>query len=174
MPYLLDSNVFIEAKNRYYGLDFCPAFWEWLLRANATGTVLSIEKVGDELEAGEDELADWAEGRGPEFFLKPTAEMAKSLVVVSEWAQGQEYEAVAVSRFLEGADYYLVAHAHAHGHTVVTHELHSASLKRIKIPDACLGVGVKSMNTFEMLRHERARFVLEGGGPAAEAPGDRD
>jgi hypothetical protein len=65
MPYLLDSNVFIEAKNRYYGLDFCPAFWEWLLHENAAGTVLSIEKVGDELEAGEDELADWAEARGP-------------------------------------------------------------------------------------------------------------
>jgi len=25
MAYLLDANVFIEAKNRYYGLDFCPA-----------------------------------------------------------------------------------------------------------------------------------------------------
>ena len=81
--------------------------------------------------------------------------MAKSLVVVSEWAQTQEYEPVAVSRFLEGADYYLVAHAHAHGHAVVTHERHSTSRKMIKIPDACLGVGVKSMNTFEMLRHER-------------------
>jgi len=90
-------------------LDFCHAFWDWLLRENATNTVLSIEKVGDELEAGEDDLAAWAEARGPEFFLKPTAAMAKSLVVVSEWAQNQEYEAVAVSRFLEGADYYLVA-----------------------------------------------------------------
>jgi hypothetical protein len=97
--------------------------------------------------------------------------MAKSLVVVSEWAQDQDYEAVAVSRFLEGADYYLVAHAHAHGHTVVTHELHSASLKRIKIPDACLGVDVKSMNTFEMLRHERARFVLGANESPAGKPG---
>ena len=26
--YLLDANVFIEAKNRYYGFDFCPAFWD--------------------------------------------------------------------------------------------------------------------------------------------------
>lgn len=27
MTYLLDSNVFIQAKNLHYGFDFCPAFW---------------------------------------------------------------------------------------------------------------------------------------------------
>ena len=30
MAYLLDANVFIEAKRRHYGFDFCPAFWDWL------------------------------------------------------------------------------------------------------------------------------------------------
>jgi hypothetical protein len=30
MAYLLDTNVFIEAKNRHYGFDFCPAFWDWI------------------------------------------------------------------------------------------------------------------------------------------------
>ena len=25
--YLLDANVFIQAKNLHYGFDFCPAFW---------------------------------------------------------------------------------------------------------------------------------------------------
>ena len=34
MAYILDANVFIEAKNRRYGLDFCPAFWEWLIEGN--------------------------------------------------------------------------------------------------------------------------------------------
>ena len=26
--YLLDANVFIQAKNLHYGFDFCPAFWD--------------------------------------------------------------------------------------------------------------------------------------------------
>jgi len=52
MSYLLDANVFIQAKNLHYGLDFCPAFWDWLIARNATGDVLSIERVGDEIEAG--------------------------------------------------------------------------------------------------------------------------
>jgi hypothetical protein len=46
MAYLLDANVFIQAKNLRYGLDFCPAFWDWLAAKNAAGHVGSIEKVG--------------------------------------------------------------------------------------------------------------------------------
>ena len=69
MAYLLDSNVFIEGKNRYYGLDFCPAFWDWLRAENAAGHVFSIEKVGDELAAGGDELSAWAAARDASFFL---------------------------------------------------------------------------------------------------------
>ena len=47
--YLLDANVFIEAKNRYYGLDFCPAFWDWLVMKNRAGKVASVKKVADEI-----------------------------------------------------------------------------------------------------------------------------
>ena len=55
MAYLLDANVFIQAKNLHYGLDFCPAFWDWLIANNASGQVFSIEKVEDEIAAGGDE-----------------------------------------------------------------------------------------------------------------------
>lgn len=65
-----------------------------------------------------------------------------------------------MNTFLQVADYYLVAHALAHGHTVVTHEIASPSPKKIKIPNACIGLGIKVMTPYEMLRHERARFVL--------------
>ncbi len=58
------------------------------------------------------------------------------------------------------ADYYLVAHAKAGGHIVVTHEVPSASTRKIKIPDACIGLRIKCMTPYEMLRHERARFIL--------------
>ena len=160
MPYLLDANVFIQAKNLHYGLDFCPAFWDWLIERNAIGDVLSIERVGDEIEAIEDELATWAASRGTGFFMKPDAMVLPALGTVSAWANGQRYDPAAVSTFLQVADYYLVAHGLAHGHTVVTHEIASTSTKKIKIPDACIGLGIKCMTPFEMLRRERARFVL--------------
>jgi len=160
MKYLLDSDVFIQAKNLHYGLDFCPAFWDWLVASNTSGLVFSIEKVGDEIEAVADELADWSAARGDSFFLKPDSAILPALATVSSWAAGQNYESAAVSTFLQKADFYLVAHALAHGHVVVTHEVAAASTKKIKIPNACIGLGVKPMSPFEMLRHERARFVL--------------
>jgi hypothetical protein len=160
MAYLLDSNVFIQAKNLHYGFDFCPAFWEWLLSENSAGKVLSIEKVGDELQSGADELATWAEQRGAGFFLPPDAGMLVSLTSVSTWVGTQKYESAAVNTFLQVADYYLVAHALAHGHVVVTHEVPARSVRKVKIPDVCIGLSIKCVTPFEMLRNERARFVL--------------
>ena len=160
MAYLLDANVFIQAKNLHYGLDFCPAFWDWLIERNAAGVAFSIEKVGDEIEAGRDELSAWASTRGVGFFLKPDAPLLGALASVSAWTTSQSYDQAAVNTFLQVADYYLVAHALAHGHIVVTHELPSLSVKKIKIPNVCIGLGVKCMTPYEMLRVQHARFVL--------------
>lgn len=160
MAYLLDANVFIQAKNLHYGMDFCPAFWDWLIASNASGQVFSIERVGDELQAGADELSTWAEQRGDGFFLKPDAAILPSLGNVSTWATSQGYEPAAVGTFLQVADYYLVAHALAHSHVVVTHEIASPSLRRIKIPNACIGVGLSCVTPYEMLRRQKANFIL--------------
>jgi hypothetical protein len=43
---------------------------------------------------------------------------------------------------------------------VVTHEIPAASTKKIKIPNACIGLGIKFMTPYQMLRTKRARFVL--------------
>jgi Domain of unknown function (DUF4411) len=160
MTYLLDSNVFIEAKNRYYGFDFCPAFWDWIERAHVGGEVFSIESVRIELMGGSDELSEWARQRAASFFQSPDATTVPSLQATSTWANSAGYEPAAVATFLQDADYYLVAQAHASGQTLVTHEVVSNSLKRIKILDACLALGVRYMTPFEMLRVEQAKFVI--------------
>lgn len=160
MSYLLDANVFIQAKNLHYGFDFCPAFWEWLIAKNGAGQVHSIEKVGDELQAGSDDLATWAKERGERFFLKPDPRLVEAFGPLSAWATTQSFDDAAVYTFLRVADYYLIAHALAHGSVVVTHEVPSDSKKKIKIPNACIGVGIKCVTPYEMLRSERARFVL--------------
>jgi len=160
MAYLLDANIFIQAKNLHYSFDFCPAFWDWLDAGNNKGSVFSIEKVRDELIGGDDELAEWAKARGPKFFLPPDSAIVPSLSTVSTWAGDGGYDSAAVSTFLQVADYYLVAHALAHQFVVVTHEIASNTVKKIKIPNACINLSVKCMNPYEMLRTERARFVL--------------
>ena len=159
--YLLDANVFIQAKNLHYGFDFCPAFWDWLDRENRQGKVLSIEKVKDEIEAGADELSDWVRSRSQSFFLRDDQHVLKSLASVARWVNQQSYEPAAISTFFQVADYYyLVAHALTKSFVVVTHEVAANSTKRIKIPNVCMGLNLKFMTPYTMLRHERARFLL--------------
>jgi hypothetical protein len=164
--YLLDANVFIQAKNLHYGFDFCPAFWDWLLARNTADQVASIDKVGDELQAWADDLSDWATARGPAFFLPPDDPVLPALARVSAWAMGQTYEPAAIAIFLQVADYWLVAHALAHNCVVVTHEVPADTVRKIKIPNACIGLGVDCISPYKMLRRERARFIL---GPTPRA-----
>ncbi len=160
MPYLLDANVFIQAKNLHYGLDFCPAFWNWLVIENSAGRVFSVEKVGNELQAGTDDLAIWATARGPEFFLTPDGGTLTALNIVSRWVTGQQYHQAAVNTFLQVADYYVVSQALALGFSVVTHEKPENSIQKVKIPNPCIALGIRCYSPFEMLRIEKARFVL--------------
>lgn len=166
IDYLIDANVFIQAKNLHYGFDFCPAFWDWLVEQNRAGRVASIEKVEDELQAGDDELAEWAAVRGSGFFLKPDDAVLPALRTVSDWASDHGYQPAAVNTFLQDADYWLIAHALAHDCAVVTHEVPADTTSKIKIPNACIGLRLRCMNPYEMLRRERARFVL---GSSSEA-----
>ena len=158
--YLLDSNVFIQAKNLHYGFDFVPGFWDWLIRENQRGDVASVEKVADELRAGGDELSEWAEAQGESFFLTPDSTVIPALNQVSDWAGAQSYDPAAVSTFLQIADYWLIAHALGHSCVVVTHEVPANTIQKIKIPNACIGLGLRCISPYQMLREKGARFVL--------------
>jgi hypothetical protein len=158
--YLLDANVFIQAKNLHYGLDFCPAFWEWLIESNRAKKVFSIDKVADEIAAGADELADWMRNNAGDMFLMTDVGVASQLGKVSAWTMEQNYEPTAINTFFQVADFFLIGHALAGGFVVVTHEVYANSPKRVKIPNVCIGLNLRFMTPYEMLRREQARFVL--------------
>lgn len=160
MAYLIDTSVFIHAKKLYYGFDFCPAFWDWIVEKNAAQVVFSIERVRDEIAAGTDDLSTWAAQRGASFFLAPDARVMPALRALSDWAGAGKYDAAAINTFLAVADSYLVAQASALGVAVVTNEVVKNSRKTIQIPEACAALNVNCITPFEMLRRERARFVL--------------
>lgn len=160
--YLLDANVFIEAKNRHYGFDFCPAFWDWLVAQNQAGKVASVEKVADELRVGKDDLAGWVVAQGNAFFLNPDDAVVTALGTVSDWANdpNNDYQQSAINVFLSTADSWLIAHALAQRRTVVTHEVFAKTIAKIKIPNVCRGLGLDCINPYKMLRREQARFIL--------------
>jgi hypothetical protein len=162
VTYVLDANVFIEAKKRYYGFDICPGFWTYLEREMTAGNVRSIDAIKAELVGLGDDLSTWATNH-PTFFDPPGTAFAASMARVSTWVTGPglAYTQAAITEFLSTADSVLVAHALAENQILVTEERsHPRSQGRVMIPDACNAVGVTPMTTFAFLRAENVRFRL--------------
>lgn len=159
--YLVDSNVLIDAKNRYYAFDIAPGFWAWLEVAHAAGEVGSIEAVHKELVDGNDELAEWAKANRS-FFQPINQDTTSHFPALTAWAVTRPYTQAALADFTgNNADYQLVAHARAHKHILVTHEQSNLdSRRRVMIPDACAAIGVTWLGPFEMMRRTGATLEL--------------
>lgn len=166
--YLVDSDVLITAKNRYYAFDICPGFWEFLLHQNREGRVFSVDRVRNELLAGTktEDLVKWVRNDVPEeFFLAvDTDEVARVYMDIMMWVQRHpNYLDHAKAKFATGADGWLVAYAQTHGAIVVTNEQPApASKKDVKLPDVCQEFTVPWENTFAMLRALKAQFDWAG------------
>lgn len=163
MNYLLDTNTFIEAKNRYYDMTVCPGYWDWLDQVFAADEVASVESVGDELLAGNDELEVWTADRKALFLPVSDPDTQTAFAEIAAYAAGlaTDMKPGALEEFLGGADPWLIAKARVESAIVVTHEqfnLHTR--KKILIPNVCKQFDVGWMDTFELLRKMEARFVL--------------
>lgn len=163
MHYLLDSNVFIEAKNRYYGYDFCPGFWDWLDQAQQAGDVATITSIYDELAGKGDELSEWVEARNDDnWFIDVSDEPTQmAFADIAAYVTASNYTAPAKGDFLGGADPWLIAKARVIDATIITHETFDPNAKRkVFIPNVCKQFGVSYMDTFTLLRNFSASFVL--------------
>jgi hypothetical protein len=159
MAYLLDSDVFIDAKNHYYRFNVCPGFWGWLDHAYKKGVWMSVKKVRDELLEREDRLSLWCKTRSKMFVDTNEAQTFESMKLLTTWV-AENYTDAAQAKFLGGADFYLIAFAHAHKHTVVTTEVAAYGVQ-VKIPNACKAMDVGVVSPFEMLTVEKAKFTFK-------------
>ncbi len=159
---LMDANVFIEAKNRYYGFDLVPAFWQWLEDQATAGTIASTDLVYKELLDGKDELAEWAKDHKEALFRvsSNSKQVALHVDALVLWSRKEGYSEAAIDDFLARADPFLIGAAAETGSVVVTMEVPAGnSRKKVKIPDACDHLNVPHEDTFQMMRNLRARFA---------------
>lgn len=160
MAYLLDSDVFIQASNLHYQFAFCSAFWDWLDREHAAGTILSIDRVLTEIREGQyGELKPWAEARSSWFVKSADVKTHECLTRLGLWIS-KNYDEAGYQKFLAGADFVLVGYALAHNHVLVTQETTRGGKTKTKLPNACDAMGVKCINTWELLKAESPNFVL--------------
>ena len=167
-PYLLDSDVFIAAKNSYYAFAICPGFWDSLIHHHGAGDVCSIDRVRGELLAGRktEDLVQWVKKQLPPAFFVDTDEEA----VTHAYGQGMlwvqrntQYFDQAKAKFATEADGWLVAHAMVHGVTVITNEQpRPQSRNRILLPDVCTQFSVVFKDTFAMLHDLAVRYEWRG------------
>lgn len=158
--FLLDTNVFIEACNRYYSQDICPGFWECLEYYCREGKLISIDRVCDEiLHSGT--LAEWADQAPDKLFAtsseQPVTGAYKEII---GWVQGSSrFLPAAKAKFAREADGWVATYAKVHDAVVVSHEAFSLDVKRkVPLPNVCRQFGIEYKDTFEMLRELEAAF----------------
>lgn len=164
--FILDSNIFIEAKNNTYPFDIFPGFWEWLDQEKNKEHLVSTKSVYNKLTKGDDELSAWIKERKDSgWFLTEDDEITqKNYQKVAIWATNpeNEFRERAYEEFLSVADSWLVAKAITENATIVTHErFQPGSKKRILIPNACKEFNVPYLNTLQLFRSIGATFSLK-------------
>lgn len=163
MIYLLDSNAYLEAKQRYYRFNICPGFWHWLTRQSDAEKLLSVEPVLDELKYYGDELSTWARDHADFFAPVDDENTQKCFAEVAELIESDDtFQARHKASFLDAADPWLIAKAQTLGATLVTHEqLAAPNSTKVKIPNICREFDVPYCDTFDLLESSDALFVLE-------------
>lgn len=168
MLYLLDANVLINAHVDYYPIDRIPQFWEWLIEEAEQGRIKMPFEMLDEIKAGqvrkdinldEDELIRWLRRNNHERTLRYDASAERELVN-RVFAEGYNLPVPSTDELRKiRKDPLLIAYAFATPEVcIVTLESKQENatdmMKRHKrsIPFVCRKLGIRSINTFELIR----------------------
>lgn len=153
MPiYWLDADVFIQAKNGPYPFELVPKFWSFLAENLDYGYIKSPRMVYGELVEGDDLLAKWAKRRkGSGLCVKADKDAHECFRKIANHVHANNRAQQAIV-FLNGGDGWVIAHAMATNGIVVSQESERRKKSKIKVPTVCRELGVKCINTYEMLR----------------------
>lgn len=122
MAFILDTNIFLQAKNKDYPFTYFPGFWEWLDSGFKTRQFLLLSSVYKEVSGGDDEVSDWIKSR-KQYVIKE--EKAKDYIInhkkIVNFLNDKGF--THMNDFLQKADGSLIAYAMTSGDMVITHEL---------------------------------------------------
>ena len=136
--YVVDSNFFINAHRAYYPLDVAHSFWNKVKELAEKGSIISIDKVKNEIFDRNDDLEAWCSANLPEDFFKSTDSVILEYSQVSNWAvsHSSHYLPNALNEFLgaDEADAFLVAFSLAdHSNRIIVTQEVSQPQRRNKI-----------------------------------------
>jgi hypothetical protein len=134
----------------------CPGFWDCLIHHHQAGQIVSIDRVRDEILAG-DALETWVKASAPSTLFASTADanVTQNYAKMVRWVQANsQFKPEAKTGFAQVADGWLCAYAKANvQHVVVTHEeLSPQAMRRVPLPNICQQFGVTYIDPFTMLK----------------------
>ncbi len=156
--YCLDTNVLIEAWQKYYSPKFCPDYWELLNEFGAKEKFFIPEMVYEEITRTEDNLSQWLKASKIPIY-KTDQDVTKCLQDI--------YSKDPLHKFLVDntkarslADPWVIAHAMKEKATVVTKEekVTALSSRRIKIPNVCENMRIRWINDFQLIEELNIKF----------------
>ena len=162
--YILDTNFFITPYRNWYAPDILPAFWDRLAEVvNSANNIYTIDKVRDELKAGQDWLWGWFRQHFPQGKILSSSFYLRSYPNVVRWVRAQtqagRFTPAAKDEFLDKkADPFIVACALSFRNSgrvpVVTTEEKNDPNRRNKvlIPVVCDAFGISTINILQFVR----------------------
>jgi hypothetical protein len=171
VEFWLDADCYIESAKGRYRFSIAPGFWELVKREALRDAISSPVEVYHEIREGEGELVAWVEGLRDTLFTYPDESVQSWFRQISDHVS-ETYTQSQASKFLSGADGWLIAHARAHGGAVVTGETRAGpNSPQATIPNVCEAFSVECINLYDMLERLGVTFHLHPPRPVGEAPG---
>ena len=134
-------------------MDIFHSLWNSIEVLANRKIIYSSIKVREEIDKGNDELGSWCDEHLPKDFFLPFTSQTKYASLM-DWANHSNiFSAPAKQEFAIVADAFIVATAADLGMKVVTFEVSDPRCrKRVKIPDACVALGVEYCSLNDLFR----------------------
>ena len=157
MVYIFDNNTLSGILKHYYRDSF-PSFWILFDKMIASGNILSVREVRNEINKlnPKSEVEAWAKANS-NFFHNPTAEELQFITRI--YSVPHFFHSISQQKLLKGdpfADPYIIAKAYVKQGTVVTQEKNVPNAA--KIPNICSHFQIPCINLQEFLTQNNWSF----------------
>lgn len=150
--YVFDSNIFINLQRRQ-PIDIFPSLWTKIGELMDDGTIISSQKVYDEIMVGGDDLEKWAKAR-QKSFLPSDVPIQQDVRTILSTHRGL----VEGGKKKNSADPFVIALAKQEKCKVVTEEVPTHNMVSPKIPDVCDAYQIDCIDFIGFAREEKFAF----------------
>lgn len=151
--YSIDTSALVNGWVRYYPPAVFHSLWDQIDGLVIAGDLVASRSVYEEIKRQDDDLSDWAEGHDGLFVEDDEEVQQRVRRIFADWPRPVDF-----TRYLTGADPFVIGLAQCRGLSVVTGEKPSNNPDAPKIPDACNHYGVSCIDLLGMIQARGWQF----------------